>query len=117
MGFRAAATLIAAVHLAYLGYLVAGGWLALRWRGTLVAHLAAVAWAVAVVAFRLPCPLTAAQNALRARAGEPPLPGGFVDAYLRGVVFPTGYESAARLALAVVVLGSWAVFVWRPHRH
>lgn len=116
MGFRAAALLVAAVHLAYLAYLVAGGWLALRWRGTIVVHLAAVAWAVVVVAFRLPCPLTAAQDALRTRAGEPPLPGGFVDAYLRGVVFPTGHQLAAQVALAAVVLASWSLYLARPYR-
>lgn len=116
MVVRAAAYLLGAVHLAYLLYVVLGGWLALRWRITIGAHLAAVGWAVAVVAGHLPCPLTAGQDALRARLGEPPLPGGFIDAYLRGVVFLTGYEVAAQVAVAALVLASWTLYVLRPLR-
>ena len=69
-----------AAHFAYLLYVPSGGFLALRWPRTTALHVASVAWGVAVVGLRLPCPLTSLESWARRRADMDPLPtAGFID--------------------------------------
>lgn len=105
-----------AVHFAYLGYVLVGGFFAIRWPRTIAIHVLAVTWAVVIVTTKVPCPLTAAQNQFRENAGGQPLPGSFIDLYVRGTLFPAGQQSAAQAGLALVVLTSWALFIYR-HAH
>jgi uncharacterized protein DUF2784 len=105
---------IIAVHYAYLGYVLVGGFLAIRWPRTIAVHVLAVTWAVVIVTTKVPCPLTALQNQFRENAGGQPLSGSFIDLYVRGTFYPAGQQSAAQASLAVVVLASWIAF-W--HRH
>lgn len=107
MGYRTLTILILALHFGYLGYLVAGGFLAWRWPRTIWAHAAAAGWAVTTVTFRLDCPLTSAEDWSRQRAGEPPLTSGFIDRYVEGVLYPQRYAAAVQVLVALLVLGSW----------
>ncbi|HYN97927.1 MAG TPA: DUF2784 domain-containing protein [Pilimelia sp.] len=116
MGYRLLTTLILAAHFAFVGYLAVGGFLAWRWPRTIWLHLAAAAWGVAVVAARLTCPLTAAEDWARRRAGEAGLSTGFIDRYLEGVVYPERYAVAAQAVVAVAVLGSWLAMGLRRRR-
>ena len=87
-GFLVDATVL--VHLAFLGYVVAGGFLAWRWRRTIWLHVAAVAWGFATVLVGFDCPLTHLENWARGKAGEQQLPSdGFIAHYLTGVLYPT----------------------------
>jgi hypothetical protein len=113
MGYRMLIPVILAVHYAYLGYLVVGGFLAWRWPGTFWLHLLAAAWGLAVVALRLDCPLTYAEDWARRRAGEPPLTRGFIDRYVEGVLFPRQFSGAVAVLVALLVLVSWAVLAQR----
>ena len=107
MGYRLLADGIAGVHYAYLAYLVGGGFVAWRWPRTVVAHVLAAAWAVLVVAARWPCPLTAAQNALRERGGESRLSDTFINSYIRGTCYPAAHETETRGVVAALVAVSW----------
>jgi Protein of Unknown function (DUF2784) len=106
---------VAGAHFGFLGYLVVGGFLARRRRRTIVLHAAAAAWGVLIVALPIDCPLTAVQNALRARAGLPPLDAGFIQTYFAGRCYPAERERAAQLAAAAVVLASWVGLVRNLH--
>lgn len=108
MGYRLLADGVAGVHYAYLAYLLGGGFVAWRWPRTITAHLVAAGWAVLVVAAQLPCPLTAAQNALRERVGEPRLGDTFINTYVRGTFYPAAHETQVRVAVAGIVAASWA---------
>lgn len=101
----------AVVHVGFLVFVVVGGFLALRWRWVLVPHLVAAAWGLAITVFGFECPLTAVENHFRNRAGDGDLPGGFIDTYIEGVIYPQQYVEEARLAAAVVVLVSYALLV------
>jgi len=71
--------LIVAFHLAFIGYVVIGGFLALRWRRTIWLHIPAVIWGIAIATERVNCPLTWVERWARARAGMAPLPpDGFI---------------------------------------
>ena len=116
MGYRLLADGVAGVHYAYLAYLLAGGFVAWRWPRTIVAHAVAAIWAVLVIMHEVPCPLTAAQNALRERGGEPPLPDSFINSYVRGTFYPADHEVEARVVVAGLVAVSWAGLLLRYNR-
>lgn len=102
--------LIVAVHLAFVGYVVAGGFLALRWPGTLWLHVPAVVWAGLILTAHQDCPLTWLERRARAAAGMAPLPpDGFIAHYLTGVLYPAGSTPAVEVVVGAVVIGTWAL--------
>ncbi len=112
MGYRFLVTAILAVHFAFLVYVVAGGFLAIRWPRLFWPHLAAAAWGLLVVLVPVTCPLTWAENWARQRAGEHALTRGFIDRYIEGVIYPARYTRLIDALVALVVAGSW-LFVYR----
>ena len=50
--YAIAAGLLVALHFAFIGYVVIGGFLALRWRRTMWLHVPAVIWAAAIATKR-----------------------------------------------------------------
>lgn len=111
MGYRVLADAIVAVHFVFLGYVVVGGFIALRWRWTIWTHLAAGAWAVAIVTVPgLVCPLTRAQNWAAHRGGEAQYTGGFIDRYVENVLYPARYTPVVQVLVGLAVLTSWALF-------
>ncbi len=110
--FVVALTVVA--HLLFVGYLVSGGWLALRWRRTIGLHVAAVIWGIGSAAGHVGCPLTGLERWARHRAEMPPLSSkGFIDHYLTGVLYPAGWVTAVQVSVFAVVAISWTVYVWR----
>jgi Protein of Unknown function (DUF2784) len=107
---------VVAVHFGFLAYVLVGGFLAWRWHKTIILHGLAVCWVALVVAAHLPCPLTALQNSLRERAGQPPLGGSFVNIYVRGTLFPANQQLLAQVVLGLVVVTSWALLLRRARR-
>ncbi|MEW9531440.1 DUF2784 domain-containing protein [Microbispora sp. NPDC049125] len=101
------ATMVA--HFLVIAYMCVGGFLAWRWPRMIWPHLAVCAWGLVQLTGVVECPLTALENWGRAAAGERGLaPGGFIDTYIEGVVYPGEYVTAVRLAVAAVVALSWA---------
>ena len=111
-----AAALVAAVHMAFLGYLVLGGFLALRRPALLWPHLASTTWAVYVTVTGSQCPLTVLEKWLLIRAGRTAYEGSFIGHYLSGTLYPAQYEIAVWLAVMVLVLGSYALLLARRRR-
>lgn len=116
MLFRWLALAVVCLHAAYLVYLVVGGFLAWRWPRTFLVHVVAAAWGVIVVAASLPCPLTTLQNLLRVQGGQPALRESYLDTYVRDVIYPTEYQNAIYVAIAVTVAISWLGFAVLRHR-
>ena len=107
---------VAAVHLGYLGYLVSGGLIAWRFPRTITAHAMAATWGIVIVTTNAPCPLTALQNNLRERAGQPPLAAGYIDTYVRGRFFPAHRMGVVQGVVATAVIVSWIGFSARKRR-
>ncbi len=118
MGYRLLVTTILAVHFAFLGYVVLGGLLAIRWPRMFWPHLAAAAWGLLVVTFPVVCPLTWAESWARQRAGEAALTEGFIDRYIEGVIYPARYTRLIDVLVGLVVVGSWLLAYrrWRSAR-
>jgi hypothetical protein len=112
--YQTVVALVVALHFAFIGYVVIGGFLALRWRRTIWLHVPAVIWGIAIAAKRVDCPLTWVERWARARAGMAPLPpDGFIAHYITGVIYPAGWVLGVQLASFVVVAVSWALY-FRP---
>ncbi|BBX66108.1 hypothetical protein MSAS_52820 [Mycobacterium saskatchewanense] len=113
-GYAAAVAATVAAHFAYLVYVPSGGFLALRWPRTLVVHVPAVAWGVAVVGLELPCPLTWLEAWSRRHADMDPLPAaGFIDRYVAGVLYPTGRTGTAQGFAFAAAAASWVLLAAR----
>jgi hypothetical protein len=106
-----AVALTVAVHFAFIGYLVVGGFLALRWPWTIVLHVPAVVWGAAIVTLRFDCPLTWLEQWARRGAGMGPLPPeGFIDHYITGVLYPANLVGVVQAVVFALVLTSWVSY-------
>ncbi|QZA09840.1 isochorismatase family protein [Mycolicibacter heraklionensis] len=109
--YQIAVALIVASHLAFVGYVVVGGFLAVRWPRTLWLHGVAAFWAALIVVAHLDCPLTWLERRVRAAGGMAPLPpDGFITHYLAGVLYPPAWTTEVDVAVLVTVLGSWLLY-------
>ena len=104
------------VHLGFVAFVAAGGFLAWRFPMVLIAHVPAVGWALGIVAVGWPCPLTGLENRLRRSAGTGDYSGAFMDRYVTGVLYPEDHAQLARALVAIAVLASYAGLGWRQ-RH
>jgi hypothetical protein len=112
--YESVVALVVALHFAFIGYVVIGGFLALRWRRTIWLHIVAVIWGIAIATNRVDCPLTWLERWARARAGMAPLPpGGFIAHYVTGVIYPVGWVVGVQLVSFAVVALSWALYLRR----
>ena len=106
-----------AVHFAFVGYGVLGGFLTLRWPRTIWLHVPVVIWCVAIEVVDFICPLTALERWARPRAGMPPLAeDGFIDHYITGVWYPDRDANLVLGLVLVVVLTSWTLFALSVRR-
>lgn len=104
------------VHFLFLAYLSLGGFVAWRWRWTIWGHLGVAAWGLLSITVGMVCPLTVIEDWARHGAGEPALPGGFIDHYLTGVVYPRAYVPVIQAGVAVLIAVSWLGFYLRGRR-
>jgi hypothetical protein len=104
------------LHLAYVAFIPLGGFLAWRWHRVVWLHLVAVAVGVVSITIGFDCPLTTWEQSLRRRGGQRPYTNGFVDHYLRGRVYPHGYEWEVQVIFAVCIVLAYALPVWRRRR-
>lgn len=104
---------VVVAHFAFIGYLVVGGFMALRWPRTIFLHILAVVWGVGSLSLHLQCPLTDLERWARARAGIAPLPSdGFIAHYITGVLYPADAVGVVEAVVFTVVIVSWALLAY-----
>jgi hypothetical protein len=118
MSYRVLADSLVLVHLLFIGFVILGGLLVLRWPGLALAHLPAVGWGVLVELSHGICPLTPLENAWRQAAGEAGYQQSFIEHYLLPIIYPEGLTSGIQVGLAaVVILVNVAIYGWLLGRH
>jgi hypothetical protein len=104
--------LVLGIHAAFALFVIAGGWLALRWRRLIVWHVPALLWGAAVELGGWICPLTPLENHLRIAAGENTYSGDFLQHYLTAALYPAALTRSVQLALAALLLAVNAAAYW-----
>ena len=104
MLWRALADTLVVAHLAFVGFVVGGGFLTWRWPRLVWVHLPALLWGAGIELASGICPLTPLENLLRRRGGEAGYAGGFVEHYLLPTLYPDGLTPRIQTVLGVGVL-------------
>jgi len=104
MFYRLLADCLVLVHLAFVVFVVAGGFLIL-WRPSLRwVHLPAAIWGALIEFTGWICPLTPWEQELRLKAGEVGYTGGFIEHYLLPILYPQGLTPRIQVALGLLVI-------------
>ncbi len=98
------AVTIATLHLAFILFVIFGGFLVLRWPWVMWVHLPAAVWGVLIEWFSWYCPLTKWENYFLQQAGRAGYSGGFVAHYIMPVIYPAGLTRGLEIAIGVFVL-------------
>ena len=113
MAYRFLADAVLAVHMGFIVFVVAGGFL-VRWRNAAAwVHIPAVAWGALIEFMGWVCPLTPLEIWARSRAGETGYAGGFVEHYLLPLVYPADLTREVQIALgALVLIVNVSIYAW-----
>jgi hypothetical protein len=112
MWYRLFADLIVLIHVAFVGFVLLGGLLALRWRFVVWVHLPAVVWGAIVEVSGWTCPLTPLEIWLRAQAGETRYNGDFIAYYLLPILYPDALTREGQMIMGLVVVVLNATIYW-----
>jgi hypothetical protein len=113
MFYRLLADAFVLLHLGFVAFVVAGGFLVIRRPRLAWVHLPAAVWGFLIELFGWICPLTYLEVDLRRMGGEAGYSGGFVEHYLLPILYPTGLTRGFQLFLgALVVVVNCGVYGW-----
>lgn len=104
MLYRGLADLTVIVHIAFIVFVMCGGWLVLRKPRVVWLHLPAVLWGAWIEFAGWICPLTPLENWLRRQAGDEAYGVSFVDQYLLPVLYPESLTREVQIALGALVV-------------
>jgi hypothetical protein len=119
MIFRLLADLTVVLHLAFVLFVVFGGFLVFRHRAVAWVHVPAAAWGVWVEFAGWICPLTPLENWLREQSGGIAYTSSFVERYLVPTLYPEALSRELQWLLGgfvVVVNAAVYVVIWRRVR-
>lgn len=113
------ADLLVVIHLAFVVFVVAGGFLLARWPRLIWLHLPAAVWGATIEFSGGICPLTPIENRLRVRGGGDAYSGDFVEHYLLPLLYPAqltpGFQFWLGVGVVVVNVLTYAL-AWRAWR-
>lgn len=109
MYFRFLADSVVLTHLAFIVFVISGGFIAWRHRSALLVHVPALIWGLWIEWSGWICPLTPLENHLRERAGESGYGGGFIEHYIIPVIYPPGLTHGMQWLLGAALLAVNAV--------
>lgn len=92
------------LHLAFICFVVLGGFLVLKWGRVAILHLPCALWGMLIEFGGWVCPLTPLEQDFREAAGQAGYSGGFIDHYVMPLIYPTGLTRGMQIALGVLVL-------------
>ena len=92
------------VHLLFVAFVMAGGFLLVRWPKLVWLHVPAAAWGAFIEFSGGICPLTPLENQLRALGGSGAYRGGFVEHYLLPILYPGNLSFSIQQALGGTVV-------------
>ena len=109
MSYRLLADFVVIIHVAFVLFVVLGGFLLRRWPQLVYAHVPAAIWGVLIEFAGWVCPLTPLENSLRVRGGQARYEGDFIEHYIIPVLYPHGIQRSTQLVLGMLALAINAV--------
>ncbi|MPZ62099.1 MAG: DUF2784 family protein [Propionibacteriales bacterium] len=110
------ADVVMSTHMAYIAFLVFGGFLALQLRGLRWPHVLATGWGSTVLVSPLDCPLTQLEIALREHAGTGAYDEPFIEHYFADHLYPAAHPVLSRAVIVLLVSASYLLLVLRVLR-
>jgi hypothetical protein len=111
--YAVAADATVILHLLFIVFAIAGGFVVLWRRQMAWLHVPAFIWAVIIEAVGGICPLTHLENFFRFKAGRQMYASGFVDEYILPLIYPPGLTRQDQIMLAILVLSvNMGVYGW-----
>lgn len=92
------------VHLLFVVFVMAGGFLLARWPKLAWLHLPAAAWGATIEFTGGICPMTPLENHLRVLGGGSAYSGDFVERYLLPILYPENLAVPIQQVLGGVVV-------------
>ena len=104
MLYRIAADLVVLIHLAFIVFVMTGGFLVIKWHRVSLIHIPVVIWGVSIEFIGFICPLTPLENELRMAAGGTGFSGGFVEKYIVSLIYPDELTRGIQILLGFIVI-------------
>lgn len=104
MLYQYLATAVAIIHFGFIVFVIAGGFLVLRWPALKWVHLPAAIWGALIEIGGWVCPLTILENAFLRKAGTAGYDGGFIAHHIFRVIYPQGLTRWMEFAIAAFVI-------------
>ncbi|MGI9044459.1 MAG: DUF2784 domain-containing protein [Gemmatimonadaceae bacterium] len=95
---------LAAIHVAYVLFVLFGALIVLVWPTALLVHLAAIVWAGATMIGNLGCPITDWEKSALRRGGREPYPEGFLQHHVLRTRFDPGKARRNHAVLGAVAI-------------
>lgn len=113
MIYRLAADSLLLLHLAFILFVVAGGFLVAWKRWMVWLHLPAAIWGMLIEFIGWICPLTPLENHYRDLSGVGGYDGGFIEHYLLPLIYPDWLTAKAQYVLGgLVLIVNAVVYFW-----
>jgi hypothetical protein len=115
--FRLLADAVVFVHVAFVCFVILGGFLVLRRPRWLWLHVPAVVWGTWVELSGGVCPLTPLENWLRRQGGGQGYATTFIERYVEPILYPPSLTVEAQWVFGgIVVAVNLAVYLWLLRR-
>jgi hypothetical protein len=101
---RLAADALVVVHLAFVAFVVVGGFLAWGYPRIVWMHAPAATWGALIEFMNWTCPLTPLEKKLRIAAGEIGYESSFIEHYVIPILYPSGLTRSIQLGLGILVV-------------
>lgn len=104
MIYRILADIMVIVHFCFILFVIGGGFLVLKWRKLIWAHIPVVIWGIFIEFSGWICPLTPWENHFRRLAGETVYQGDFIGKYILPLIYPEELTRNIQIILGSIVI-------------
>jgi len=116
MVYHALSNLVLIAHLAFVLFVVLGGFIVLKWKSLAWIHVPAFFWGALIELAGWVCPLTHLENWLREKDGGLVYRTDFIEHYILSLLYPTTLTRSSQIILGLFVLsvnlGLYAWILW-----
>ena len=104
MIYRVLADIIVLIHLAFIIFVIFGGFLVLRWRWFFWFHIPAAIWGALIEFAGWVCPLTPLENQFRIKSCIAGYQSGFIEHYIIPLIYPDELTRSFQITLGIFVI-------------